>query len=68
LNLPAQELKEHKAHYMLNLDETCILAGEGTVKIIGDGSKKSMKRCSMTAVAVSSLFESAMLLATLGLK
>ncbi len=57
MNLPAQEFKEHRAQFMLNLDETCILASEGRVKIIGDGSKNIMKRCKMTAMAASPLSE-----------
>ena len=40
LNLPATEYAELQAHFMLNVDETCVMANEGTIRIIGDKDKK----------------------------
>ncbi len=36
-NLPAEEFTALKPHFICNLDKTCIMECEGTIKIIGDG-------------------------------
>jgi hypothetical protein len=36
-NLPADEFHPLKPHFICNVDETCIMGSEGTLKIIGDG-------------------------------
>jgi len=40
LNSPKEEFAKVRAHSMLNLDETCVLASEGTKKIV-EASKRS---------------------------
>jgi hypothetical protein len=39
-NLPADEFAPLKPHFTCNLDETCVMGCEGTIKIIGDGGRK----------------------------
>jgi hypothetical protein len=40
LNLPSEDFDTKKAYFMLNLDETCVMANDGAVHIIGDAKKK----------------------------
>jgi hypothetical protein len=42
------EYEELQAHFMLNVDETCVMANEETIQIIGDKDKKNMKKLWMT--------------------
>ncbi len=39
-NLPVEEFHPLKPHFTCNVDETCIMGSEGTLKIIGDGQRK----------------------------
>ena len=39
-NLPAEKFHPLKPHFMCNVDETCVMGSEGTLKIIGDGKRK----------------------------
>jgi hypothetical protein len=39
-NLPTEEFSPLKPHFACNLDETCVMGCEGTIKIIGDGGWK----------------------------
>ena len=39
-NLPADAFHPLKPHFICNVDETCIMGSEGTLKIIGDGKRR----------------------------
>jgi hypothetical protein len=38
LNLPAEEFDKVKEHFFCNMDESSLLASDGTVKVIGAAS------------------------------
>ena len=40
LNLPAENFNDLRAHFIVNVDETCVITSEGTVKDIGDADRK----------------------------
>lgn len=44
LNLPAEDFMGVRAHFMLNLDETCVMASDGNLKVIADGSRKKQEK------------------------
>jgi hypothetical protein len=44
LNLPAHEFEKVRAHFLGNAEETCILANEGTIKIVGSADKKKHEK------------------------
>ncbi len=44
LNLPAEQFMEVKAHFMLNLDETCMMASDGNLSVIADSSRKKQEK------------------------
>ena len=44
LNLPAEEFDEVKEHFFCNMDESCLLASDGTVRVIGAASKSKTEK------------------------
>ena len=60
LNLPAPEFSTIKSHFMLNLDETCIMVSDRVFAIISDGQTRKHEkimddnRCPITVVHVGS--------------
>jgi hypothetical protein len=44
MNLPAEDFEQKKAHFMLNLDETCVMASDGNLKVVGDASRKKQEK------------------------
>jgi hypothetical protein len=44
LNLPAHEFDEIKEHFFCNVDESSLLANNGTVKVIGTSSKSTTEK------------------------
>jgi hypothetical protein len=43
LNLPHCHFTFLHPHFMLNLDETCVMVSCGTLRIVGDATIKNMK-------------------------
>ena len=43
LNFPKEEFAKVWDHFMLNLDETCVLEGKGTTKIFGSSKRLKHK-------------------------
>jgi hypothetical protein len=41
---PSDEFNNKRAHFMLNLDETCVMASDGNLKVIADASKKKTRK------------------------
>jgi hypothetical protein len=56
LNQPSDEYTIVRSFFRVNLDETGVLANEGTVKVIGDSEKRNMRRTWTTHVIQSQLF------------
>jgi hypothetical protein len=60
LNLPAPEFSTIKSHFMLNLDETCIMVSDRVFAIISDGQTRKHEKimedtcCSIKVVCVGS--------------
>ena len=44
LNLPADEFEQVKEHFFCNMDESCLLGSDGTVKVIGSASKSKTEK------------------------
>jgi hypothetical protein len=44
MNLTAKDFEQKKAHFMLNLDETCVMASDGNLKVVGDASRKQQEK------------------------
>lgn len=44
LNLPAEEFEKVKEHFFCNMDESCLLGSDGTVKTIGSSSKSKTEK------------------------
>ncbi|KAI2491962.1 hypothetical protein MHU86_22582 [Fragilaria crotonensis] len=44
LNLPAEEFEQVKEHFFCNMDESCLLGSDGTVKIIGASCKSKTEK------------------------
>jgi len=40
LNLSAEKFNDLRPHFIVNVDETCVMASEGTVKVIGDEDRE----------------------------
>ncbi len=44
MNLPAEDFEQKKAHFMLNLVETCVMASDGNLKVVRDASRKKQEK------------------------
>jgi uncharacterized protein YggL (DUF469 family) len=44
LNLPAEQFDKMKDHFFCNIDESSLLASDGTVKVIGSASKSKIEK------------------------
>jgi hypothetical protein len=49
VNQPVEEFNGVRAHFMLNLDETCMLASNSNLRIIADDSRKNKEKMTTEA-------------------
>jgi hypothetical protein len=41
---------EKRAHFMLNLDKTCVMASDGNLRVIADAYRKKQEKIQMTTM------------------
>ena len=44
LNLPATEFKTVQSHFVGNIDESCVMGNEGTIKVVGAADRKKHEK------------------------